>query len=180
MKHKACNRKNETEKRALHIVFASLNQWAQLGGGHGGRVPPTFSDSGAIIYHIPHIFLFRSRNILVSHQTAPLTFYNKIALMFASHHTLHLYSQKQPHKRNASGQPHKPLTKHSQSIFGQYYRKWIGLVYTMKTLDRTRITKIYDPFNTTATLQYTTATLQTRVAYHVTAKAQSNSTRAKK
>jgi len=46
MKHKACNRKNETEKRALHIVFASLNQWAQLGGGHGGRVPPLFQTVG--------------------------------------------------------------------------------------------------------------------------------------
>jgi len=23
-----------------------LNAWAQFGGGHGGRVPPTFSDGG--------------------------------------------------------------------------------------------------------------------------------------
>jgi len=45
--------------------------WAQLGGGHGGRVPPTFSDSGDIICHTPRIFLFRFRNILVSHQAAP-------------------------------------------------------------------------------------------------------------
>jgi len=29
----------------------------------------------------PHIFLFRLRNILVSYQAVPLTFYNKIALM---------------------------------------------------------------------------------------------------
>jgi len=28
-----------------------------------------------------HIFLFRFRNVLVSHQTVPLTFHNKIALM---------------------------------------------------------------------------------------------------
>jgi len=43
--------------------------------------PPTFSDSEDIICHAPHIFLFRFRNILVSHQAVPLTFYNKIALM---------------------------------------------------------------------------------------------------
>jgi len=55
--------------------------WAQLGGGHGGRVPSTFSDSGDIICRVPHIFLFRFRNILVSHQLVPLTFHNKIALM---------------------------------------------------------------------------------------------------
>jgi len=32
----------------------------------------------------PHIFLFRFRNILVSYQAVPLTFYNKIALMIVS------------------------------------------------------------------------------------------------
>jgi len=42
-----------------------------------GTRPPTFSDCGDIIYHVPHIFLFRFRNILVSHQAVPLTFYNK-------------------------------------------------------------------------------------------------------
>ena len=30
--------------------------WAQLGGGHGGRVPLTFSDSGDIICHVPSHF----------------------------------------------------------------------------------------------------------------------------
>jgi len=49
--------------------------------GHGERVPPTFSDSGDIICHVHHIFIFRFRNILVSHQAVPLTFYNKIARM---------------------------------------------------------------------------------------------------
>ena len=44
--------------------------------------PPTFSDSGDIICHVPHIFLFRFGNILVLHQAVSLTFYNKIALMF--------------------------------------------------------------------------------------------------
>jgi len=29
----------------------------------------------------PHIFIFRFRNILVSYQAVPLTFYNKIALV---------------------------------------------------------------------------------------------------
>jgi len=33
--------------------------WAQFGGGHGGRVPPTFSDGGDIICHDPPLFLFR-------------------------------------------------------------------------------------------------------------------------
>jgi len=56
--------------------------WAQLVGGHEGRVPH-FSDSGDIIYHAPHIFLFRFHNILVSHQTVPLTFYNKLRFMCA-------------------------------------------------------------------------------------------------
>jgi len=32
----------------------------------------------------PHIFLFRFRNILVSHQAVSLTFYNKIAHMEAN------------------------------------------------------------------------------------------------
>jgi len=49
--------------------------------GTRGRVPPTFSDSGDLICHVPHIFLFSFRNISVSHQAVPLTFYNKIALM---------------------------------------------------------------------------------------------------
>jgi len=48
---------------------------------NGGTRPPTFSDSGDIICHVPAQFLFRFRNILVSHQAVPLTFYNKIALM---------------------------------------------------------------------------------------------------
>jgi len=30
--------------------------WAQLGRGHGGRVPPTFSDSGNVICHVPSHF----------------------------------------------------------------------------------------------------------------------------
>jgi len=55
--------------------------WAQLGGGHRGRVPPTFSDSGDVICHVPRFLLFRFCNILVSHQAVPLTFYNKTALM---------------------------------------------------------------------------------------------------
>jgi len=55
--------------------------WAQSGGGHGGHVTPTFSDSGDTICHVPHILLFRFSNILVSHQAVPPTFYNKITLM---------------------------------------------------------------------------------------------------
>jgi len=46
-----------------------------------GTRPLTISDSEDIIFHVPQIFLFRFRNILVSHQAIPLTFYNKIALM---------------------------------------------------------------------------------------------------
>jgi len=49
--------------------------------GTRGRVPSTFSDSGNIICHVPHIFLFRFRDILVAYQAVPLTFYNKTALM---------------------------------------------------------------------------------------------------
>ena len=37
-----------------------------------------------ITCHVPHIFRFRFRNILVSYQAVPLTFYNKIALMAVS------------------------------------------------------------------------------------------------
>jgi len=33
--------------------------WAKLGGGRGGRVPPTFSDGGDILCHVPHFFLFK-------------------------------------------------------------------------------------------------------------------------
>ena len=58
-----------------------MSAWAQLGGGHGGRVPPTFSESGDIIYLVLPVSFFRFLNILVSHQAVPLTFYNKIALM---------------------------------------------------------------------------------------------------
>ena len=36
-----------------------MTSWAQFGGGHGGRVPHTFSDGGGIICHVPHVFLFR-------------------------------------------------------------------------------------------------------------------------
>jgi len=43
--------------------------------------PTTLSDIGNTICHISHIFLFRFRNMLVSHHAVPLTFYNKIALM---------------------------------------------------------------------------------------------------
>jgi len=49
--------------------------------GTWGASPPTFSDSGDTICHVPHILLFRFCNILVSHQAVPPTFYNKIALM---------------------------------------------------------------------------------------------------
>jgi len=50
---------------ALPDKKSASNSWAQLGGGHGGRVLPTFSESGNIIRHVPHIFLIRFRNILV-------------------------------------------------------------------------------------------------------------------
>jgi len=46
-----------------------------------GMRPSTFSDSGDIICHVPHILLLMFCNILVLHQVATLTFYNKIALM---------------------------------------------------------------------------------------------------
>ena len=52
-----------------------------MGANRWGARHPTFSDSGDIICHVPHIFLFRFRIILVSHQTVPPTFYNKTALM---------------------------------------------------------------------------------------------------
>jgi len=42
--------------------------------------PPTFSDSGDIIYHVLHILLFRFRNILVSHQADPSHFTAKLRL----------------------------------------------------------------------------------------------------
>jgi len=38
-------------------VALSLQAWAQVGGGHGGRVPPTFLDGGDIICHVPLHFL---------------------------------------------------------------------------------------------------------------------------
>jgi len=30
--------------------------WAQFGGGHGGRVPPTLSDGGDKLSHVPPTF----------------------------------------------------------------------------------------------------------------------------
>ena len=33
-----------------------VSHWAQFGGGQGGRVPPTFSDGGDIICHVPPTF----------------------------------------------------------------------------------------------------------------------------
>jgi len=52
--------------------------WAQLGGGHEGRVSPTFSESGDIFCHVAHIFFFRFCNILVSHQVVHVTFTTKL------------------------------------------------------------------------------------------------------
>jgi len=46
-----------------------------------GTRPPTFSDCGDYAMS-PHIFVFRFRNILVSHQAVALTFCNKIAFMY--------------------------------------------------------------------------------------------------
>ena len=60
----------------LDIMYMGAIMW-----GTRGMRPPIFSDSGDIICHVPHIFLFRFRIILVSHQAAPLTFYNKIVPM---------------------------------------------------------------------------------------------------
>jgi len=56
--------------------------------GTRGMRPSTFSDSGDIICHVPPHFLFRCRNILVSHQPAPPLFYNKIAPMHGMLHEL--------------------------------------------------------------------------------------------
>jgi len=47
-----------------------VTAWAQLGGGHGGRIPPLFQ-TGNIICMSSHTFFFRFRNILVSHQAVP-------------------------------------------------------------------------------------------------------------
>jgi len=55
-----------------------------MGAIRWGTRLPTFPDSGNILCHVPHILLFRFRNILVSYQAVPLTFYNKIALMLSS------------------------------------------------------------------------------------------------
>jgi len=46
--------------------------------GTRGTRPPTFSDSGDLICHVPPHFLFRFRNILVSHQTVPPHFATKL------------------------------------------------------------------------------------------------------
>jgi len=62
----------------------SIDSMGAIRWGRGGRVPPTFSDSGDIICHVSSHFLFRYRNILVSHQPVPPTFYNKIAPMIDS------------------------------------------------------------------------------------------------
>ena len=35
------------------VVIGVVYTWAQLGGRHGGRAPPTFSDSWDIICHVP-------------------------------------------------------------------------------------------------------------------------------
>ena len=61
-----------------------LHVAAAMGTIRWGTRPPTFSDSGNIIHHVPHIFLFRFRNLLVSHQVVHPTFCNKIALMAAA------------------------------------------------------------------------------------------------
>jgi len=46
-----------------------MHAWAQLGEGHGGRVPATFFSLGFVIYWF--------------HTNLPRTFYNKILLMDA-------------------------------------------------------------------------------------------------
>jgi len=50
---------------------------AQLGGGTRGTRPHFFRQ-WHIICHVPHIFLFRFGNILVSHQPAPSHFTTKL------------------------------------------------------------------------------------------------------
>jgi len=66
-------------KQNYRVVSIGAIRW-----GTRATRPLTFSDSGDIICHVPPHFLFRFRNILVSHQAVPLTFYNKIALMVVS------------------------------------------------------------------------------------------------
>ena len=64
-----------TDQTSNFTAYMGAIRW-----GTRGTRPPTFSDSGDIICQVPHIFLFRFGNRLVSHQAVPLTFYNKIAL----------------------------------------------------------------------------------------------------
>jgi len=75
-----------THDLTRYRIFLQL-LYKLLRGSHGrnqvgdtGTLPPTFSESGDIICHVL-IFLLRIRNILVLHQTAPLTFCNKIPLV---------------------------------------------------------------------------------------------------
>ena len=41
----------------LHFCNCPLDAWAQLGGGQGGHVPPTFLGGGDIICFVPPTFL---------------------------------------------------------------------------------------------------------------------------
>ena len=63
----------------VHACFICAAPMSAIRWGTRGRVPTSFSDSGIIICHVPHLFLFTFRNILVSHQAAPL----QISLMAA-------------------------------------------------------------------------------------------------
>ena len=67
-------------------ILASRQTWANLGGAHRGLVQPVSQTGGILYATYPNIFLFRFRNILVSHQGVPLIFYNTIALMTPTTH----------------------------------------------------------------------------------------------
>jgi len=71
-----------------------------MGAIRWGTRPPTFSDSEDIICHV---FLFRFRNVLVSHQAVPFTFYNKIALMPLRDAILESLAAMSPNVRRTSG-----------------------------------------------------------------------------
>jgi len=61
-------------------VPETMGAWSQEGGRHGGRIPLLIQTVGIEYAISAYIFLFRFRNILVSHQVAP-PLYNKIAPM---------------------------------------------------------------------------------------------------
>jgi len=111
--------------RGLDNITSAMDAWAQLGGGTGDTSPQIFRQWGYSMSCPPH-FLFRLRNILVSHQPVPPHFTTKDWLLISSGQLLVTISILNEKRTAVSGDASFPLQETEPSAWASSWCEVFG------------------------------------------------------